>query len=148
MIFVYFTVWMCKRIVLDMKNQQHLYSEEYIEANKHGFNWPSIYEFQLTLISSVIIFILQHLIYAIVWNPLYHLCKEKNNEDLRIIKTDKAADKVYSFTYFIFSCVYGYLVLSKTEYLPFMLLGKKQNDLSSIWSDYPCIHKGDYLLSV
>ena len=87
------------------------------------------------------------MIYAIVRKPLYHLCKEKKDEQLRIIKTEKAADKVYSLTYFVFSCIYGYVVLSKTEYLPRMLLGNNTTDLSSLWSDFPCNQK-DYFQSV
>ena len=44
--------------------------------------------------------------------------------------------------------IYGYCVLSKTEFLPYMMMGKYDNKLEDMYSDFPCLHKGGYMLSL
>lgn len=76
------------------------------------------------------------------------MCKEKKDENMRIIKTNKASEKAYQFIYFVCTNTWGYYVLSQTEYLPYMMGGKSSNDMKNMYSDFPCVHKGGYMKSV
>jgi len=72
----------------------------------------------------------------------------KFDDETRIIRSWKSTDKTYSAIYHIFIIIYGYIVLSKTDYLPKMLGGSGSNDLDMIMFEYPCIATGGYEASV
>ena len=60
---------------------------------------------------------------------------------------DKATAKLFDVIYFTFCSIYGWIVLSETEYFPYMLGGAKDNDMKHMWSDFPCIQSA-YLSSL
>jgi len=107
-----------------MENMKTLYAKEYIEAHQHGFEWNRLQDFWLSIAAAFACYFEQSLIYKLVQPTLYKLCKEKNDENMRIIKTNKASEKSYQCLYFICTNTYGYYVLSQTEYLPFMMGGR------------------------
>ena len=44
----------------------------------------------------------------VTYNPLYNICKEKTNEDIRVSKTIKACNSLYKAVYFILVTIWGY----------------------------------------
>lgn len=65
---------------------------------------------------------------------------EKN----RVLRSQKLTDKSYSTIYHIFIIIYGYVVLSQTEYMPKMLGGSGSNSFDMMYSEFPCIRTGGY----
>lgn len=60
---------------------------------------------------------------------------------------DKATTKLFDTIYFSLCTIYGWIVLSKTEYFPYMLGGAKENDMKHMWSEFPVI-QAEYLGSL
>lgn len=92
-------------------------------------------DFKITLVGSVISFVASQIIERSTWNFFYKHCKEKNNEKIRLAKTNKAASSLYKIIYFSFATAWGYYVLRDEPYLPKWLLGK--GDLSKLHEGYP-----------
>ena len=78
-----------------MENMKVLYAKEYIEAHKNGFEWNRLSDFWLSIAAAFVCFFEQNLIYYLVQPTIYKLCKEKKDEDLRVIKTNKASEKSF-----------------------------------------------------
>ena len=114
-----------------------LYEPEFSIGKKDGYNQPHYSDLWISVAASFVVMICWHICYYVVRTPLYHLCKEKKDETLRIIKTDKASDKVFSFVYFVIINIYGYKVLLDTPFLPPMMGGS--SDFSKMWTQYPYI---------
>lgn len=59
----------------------------------------------------------------IAYAPFYEWCKEKKNINLRIAKTEKAAEHMFKGLYFTTTTIVGTYVLRRTKFLPtFMML--------------------------
>lgn len=58
--------------------------------------------------------------------------KEQRDKPLRDKYATKAADCLYSFTYFVFSTWYGWSVLKETPYLPWLLGGQTDGSHTKI----------------
>ena len=114
-----------------------MYEPEFKLAEKGGYKWPHYSDLWVSVAASVVVMISWHINYYIVWTPLYNACKEKKDDALRIIKTDKASDKSFSCLYFIIINIYGFKVLSDTPFLSPMMFGS--NDFSKMWTQYPYI---------
>jgi len=84
----------------------------------------------------------------VTWNWLYSRCKEKDDEIVRILKTKKSAHRLFGGIYFTFITTAGYIVLSKTDFLPPMLGGKKENIVANFWKDFPVMADPTYADSV
>ena len=143
------TWWMFLNVREYLQLVPDLYKEEVAFAKaKNGFEWPKLTDFWISGVASVAVWATWRLNY---W--LFHDCLHKripvkdNSEAMRAIKADKVVDKMYSVIYFTFICIYGYIVLSKTEYLPPMLGGSWDNHLQNIAHDFPVI-SSDYLSSM
>lgn len=74
---------------------------------------------------------------SLTWNWLYNLNKEKKNEAVRIITTNKMSKNLFSTLYFSCLVTYGYFLLSKTEYFPAEMGGSYTNSLKDMWTDFP-----------
>ena len=106
-----------------LESMKLLYSDEFAEAQKDNFEWNRLSDFKLSILVAVSCYFQDWLVVRLMWNTMYDLCKEKTDEGLRLIKTAKATDKCYQFVYMVLVNIYGYSVLSKTEYLPYMMMG-------------------------
>jgi len=78
------------------------------------------------------------------WPYLYSVSKEKNNEVKRILKTQKAAENLFGTIYFTCITALGFYVLRKTDYLPWMLGGKAENDMNNVWVNFPVVDDREY----
>ena len=96
---------------------------------------------------SLVVWAAWHINYFLFHGWVYSIINEKNDMDLKAIKADKATDKLFQVIYFSIIVVYGWLVLSQTEYLPFSLGGAWDNDMKNMWSELPVI-TSDYLPSL
>lgn len=71
------------------------------------------------------------------------MCKEKENEEIRLSKTKKSCDHFYKGFYFIVATVWGYFVMRDSDFLPPCLGGK--GDLSRVLDNYPLVKWPDGL---
>jgi hypothetical protein len=102
-----------------------------------SYGWPSYKDFYITAIGCFVSWIMMTVLNKLTWNMFYHLCKEKENEEIRIAKTQKSCDHFYKGFYFIISTVWGYLVMKDSNFLPRSLLGV--GDLSHVHDNYPLV---------
>jgi hypothetical protein len=78
----------------------------------------------------VISYVANFLLNKLTWDFFYKVCKEKDDENLRIAKTTKACNSFYKAVYYICIVIWGYFVLNDQHYMPPSLLGS--GDLSKI----------------
>lgn len=71
------------------------------------------------------------------WPFFYEYCKEKQNNAVRLAKTQKSCDHFYKGFYFILATVWGYFIMKDTNFLPPSLLGK--GNLSHCYDNYPVV---------
>ena len=84
----------------------------------------------------------------LTWNFFYDNCKEKENEAIRLAKTQKSCDHFYKGFYFVIATVWGYIVMKDSNFLPTSLLGV--GDFRRAFDNYPQVSwprglKGYYL---
>ena len=61
---------------------------------------------------------MEEFIKKLAWKFIWDNCKEKDDEIFRILKVKKATERLCGGLYFIFSTIYGYHMLLKTDFLP------------------------------
>ncbi len=109
-----------------------------IEFKEPEYGWPQYSDFYFVLIACAVSWAIQIVMNKYTWKFFYNNCKEKNNEQVRLSKTQKSCDHFYKGFYFIVATVSGFLMLKDSEFLPSYLLGK--GDLSLAYDNYPCIN--------
>ena len=77
---------------------------------------------------------------------MYARIKECPDENLKLIKTNKGASKIFSTVYFIGETIIGYYVLNQTDFFPPACggTGKWEN----IWKDFPIFDDPKYALQL
>ncbi|CDW76728.1 lag1 longevity assurance [Stylonychia lemnae] len=100
-----------------------------------SYGWPSFKDFYITLIFGVFSVIANSIINMFTYKMFYNVCKEKNNEDIRVSKTIKSCNSLYKSIYFILVTIWGYQTLKDEPYLPKELFGK--GHLQFINDNYP-----------
>jgi len=59
-----------------------------------------------------------------VFYPLYYpICKEKVDEEARVLRTKKAVKNIFKLTYYSSAAIFGYILLKDNYVLPPMLGG-------------------------
>ena len=72
------------------------------------------------------------------YNSIYAINKHKDDKVKRDISTQKVTKKLFCTLFFIGMTIYGYFVLSKTEYLPWFMGGNAATaDLMKLYMNYP-----------
>jgi hypothetical protein len=88
-------------MLVEIKNnvnlQQSLYDDVYNKANKQSltFEWPKVTDFKISVVAAIMMFFLQEGFTAVTWKFFYSVCKEKDDEVLREIKTRKATERLF-----------------------------------------------------
>lgn len=77
------------------------------------------------------------------WWFMYRVCKEQENESLRIFKAEKASKQFFKAVYYSFNVCFGYYIGRQTDFLPWSLGGKPENSLGNMWNTYP-VDNNDY----
>lgn len=76
-----------------------------------GYKWPVVTDFWMTGLSSVI-FALIDINLRKVFKPMFApYCKEQTNQQIKEIRSNKAAGSMYKFFYFLWATSWGYYVL-------------------------------------
>lgn len=97
--------------------------------------WPEWSDFIITICSAFVSLTLNLILNYFTWNYFYSICKEKNDEEIRIAKTKKACNSLFKFFYFMTVTFWGYTILKDEPYLPKWLGG--HGDFDNIHADYP-----------
>ena len=95
LVFIVPTSKMVLSIGDSMDKMKVLYANEYIEAHKHGFEWNRLFDLWISFAAAVACYVEQTIVYYLVQPTIYSLCKEKKDEAMRVIKTNKASEKTY-----------------------------------------------------
>ena len=86
---------MALSVSVSMENMKVLYAKEYIDAHKNGFEWNRLSDLWISFAAAIACYFEQKLVYYLVQPTLYSLCKEKKDEDMRVVKTNKASEKTF-----------------------------------------------------
>ena len=98
-----------------------------IAHKANGYKWADISEFWITIVAAVACYFFRETNTYFIYPYYMNLLNFEEKEKTRAVKADKLTDKTFSMIYHIFIVIYGYIVLSKTEYLPGMLAGSGSN---------------------
>ena len=104
-----------------------------------GFQWAVVSEFWVTIIAAIACYLLRETSAYFVTPVYFNLLNFEDSQKTRAAKADKLADKTFSMIYHVIIIIYGYIVLSETEYLPAMLGGSGSNKFTKFYSEFPCI---------
>jgi len=99
------------------------------------YGWPQFTDFWVTIVGCAVSWILQILLNKITWQFFYDNCKERENEAVRLAKTQKSCDHFYKGFYFIIATVWGYIVMKDSNFLPPSILGI--GDFRRAFDNYP-----------
>jgi hypothetical protein len=77
----------------------------------HGYRWPQLGDFWLTLVSAVVLGSLERAFEFFFYDSFYVICKEKNSMEERDRRTRKAVQNMYKTSYYLAATVLGYLTL-------------------------------------
>ena len=87
------------------------------------YRQPQITDFWISLASAFIITNAETFITKYSWQVLYELHKERKDNAMRILKTNKLAERFFAILYFMVVITQGYIVLIKTDFFPAMMGG-------------------------
>ena len=126
------------------KVQQLLYKDEFeMSFQKTGVTYPKPTDCWISFVSAVCIYWGERLFVSCVYPYFFNHIKEKD-EDIKVFKSTKGSEKLYCTIYFSAITYYGYHVLSKTDYLPPMLLGNTNNKMENMYINFPIIDDPEY----
>ena len=127
-----------------MTVQQQLYHADYLKAHAAtGYEWPCLYDFRITIVGTVVLYLISALFKKATWQWIYSSCTEKD-EELRKKKARKGNHRFFCGFYFTLITAYGYVVLSQTDFLPPMLGGNPDNKIENVWKDFPIVDDQAY----
>lgn len=107
--------------------------------------WNSLFDFWITVVAAIFIKVFNQAMNYITWNYFYTHCKEKDDEEIRLAKTEKACNSFFQFVYFSVIVVWGHIILREENFFPPELLG--QGSLSNLTASFPH-HEFKYPLGV
>ena len=123
---------------------EDLYSEAFIKTNKEtGYEWPKITDFWLTIAAAIATYYAEIVTKKLVWQWVYDNAKPQADENIRILKVNKAAARIFQTLYYILTTVIGFWILRKTDFLPPMLGGT--GDLANLYNGYPFVDDPKYM---
>lgn len=76
-----------------------------------NYRWPMPFDLWIPAATAAVLGVLQHLFQITFESTLYSVCKEKENEQLRIEKSVKATNCMFKGTYFTITTIVGTILL-------------------------------------
>jgi hypothetical protein len=126
-----------------INQQASLYEKEFEDAHKNpNFKLNSVLDAWVSVVAAFFLFIFEKMFTYLTWDWCDYYNKEKDPVPKRL-STARMCLKSYNTIYFGMTTWYGWCVLYKTDFLPTMLGGKNDNELSNIWKNYPVTNE-DY----
>ena len=65
------------------------------EFPEPSYGWPQYSDFWITMVGCAVSWITQIVLNKVTWRFFYESCKEKENEEVRLSKTQKSCDHFY-----------------------------------------------------
>jgi hypothetical protein len=101
------------------------------------YQWPDLQDFWFTGVVMVLLMIIQKIIQEICYPFFYKICKEKNDEVVRDLRTKKASKYVFKFLYMASATAMGWYTMKDSFILPPSLGGK--GDLYNAFATFPYV---------
>lgn len=98
--------------------------QDFIANKPADYRWPQFSDFWFTGVTTVVCMILERMIDKVFYPLYYPICKEKNDEEARVIRTKKAVKNIFKFLYYSTAAFFGWMTLRDNYVLPPMLGGK------------------------
>ena len=106
------------------------------KANKPSeYDFPEVYDLKYTLMSAIVLVIIEKLVKKYLPFTMYGVCKEQDDLDKRHIRCVKTVDYLWRCAFYTGSTMWGYNVMKDGHYLPYCLGGK--GDYSLALRDFP-----------
>ena len=87
---------LCVHIKAFREDLEDLYSEAFIKTNKEtGYEWPKITDFWLTIAAAIVTYFAEIATKKLVWQWVYDNSKPQEDENIRILKVNKASARVF-----------------------------------------------------
>jgi hypothetical protein len=83
-----------------------------------SYTWPALADFWITGVVTVVCFTLERVFDRVFYPIYYPICKEKVDEEVRVIRTKKAVKNIFKFLYYSIAATFGYLTLKDSYVLP------------------------------
>ena len=99
--------------------------------------WPSVSDFWLTLVMTPVFLILERVFQWALYPWYWQHCKEKDDLEVRDVRTRKAVNNIYKCIYYSLSTFFGWYTLKDSYILPPALGGK--GSLENLFTDFPYI---------
>jgi hypothetical protein len=109
-----------------------MFSGKFPEPN---IGWPMLSDLWITGVGAIASWALNIFINKFAWKFYYDRCKEKNDEEVRIAKTQKMIDNTFRAVFFTIASVWGIYLGRTEEYFPWILGGS--GDFSHMYVNYP-----------
>lgn len=97
--------------------------------------WPVLSDMWITVVGALVSWALNAFLNKFTWNFYYRECKEKNDEEARIAKTQKMVDNTFRTIFFTVASVWGYVLGFREEYFPMAIGGR--GDFTHMFDNYP-----------
>jgi len=109
----------------DVATMHSLYKAEFEQANQStSYDWPRFSDFWISCVVGVIEYWLLEAYIILTYKPFYYrFCREQKDDNMRCRKALKATHRGFAFWYSLFISIWGYMLLSQTDFLPPMMLG-------------------------
>jgi hypothetical protein len=108
------------------------------QADKNYW-YPSFTDLWISAVVALAWFKLENPVKRMYWGILYKYCKEQENENIRIFRTEKAARYLYKALFYFGNVVFAYCISKDTDFLIPQLGGKAENSINNIWRRYPVV---------
>ena len=82
------------------------------------YSWPKLTDFWITAVVAVVCFTLERVYDIIFYGTCYRICKEKTDEETRIVRSKKSVKNMFKFTYYLSAAIFGYITLKDSYVLP------------------------------
>jgi len=89
-----------------------------------GYRWPEVTDLWFAGVTAIIFLILEKIIEELLYPVYYRVCKEKNDEVARDMRTRKGVKNIFKTLYFVLASIFGWYTMKDSFILPASLGGK------------------------
>jgi len=89
-----------------------------IAKKPDSYHWPAMSDFSLMFISAGISFAIKKLYHAILFPIYLRICREQADLEIRRVRSAKGVRNFFKVTFYLYSSLFGYLMLKDSHVLP------------------------------
>ena len=90
----------------------------FIERKPDTYRWPQFSDFWFTGVTTIVFMVMERVFDRVFFPIYYPYCKEKSDEEARVMRTKKAVKNIFKFTYYLSAVILGWMTLKDTYILP------------------------------